>query len=296
MDANANLNYQDYQEIPAAPAPAPGGETAENLPVDIPIELDAEMRRLFNSQAALVMRLTSLLGLSLLVVLVLAIGCAYLWWRSPEVITWKEDTEGKTMLTVNNRSYGDVANLSMRPQGESQAEKIFAAKELTRLLYNINPDTRQSALQRVLDWFPQDAARTRDAFANALKQIGNDPNACVAVGLESSQKWQSTFTVQEAGVANENPALIRIIGVQRLRRAALSNDIENRLLAIDMELISTGNRTDNNFMTGYEPKYIMCKVLPSATAPAANQRQQQQQAAPQLAPSQSVAPETNQSP
>lgn len=234
----------------AAPAAAP------------PLEQDAEMRRLFGSQAALIYRLTSLLGLSLLVILILALGCAYLWWRSPEVITWKESANGeKTLLTINNREYGDIQNLSMRPQRESSAEKIFAAKELTRLLYAIDPDTRQSALQRVFNWFPDDAARTRDAFAAALKQIGSDQNACIAVQLESNQKWQSVFTIQEAGVAQENPALVRILGTQRLRRTLMSNNVENRLLSIDMELIATGTRTEQNLMTGYEPKYIACKVL-----------------------------------
>lgn len=240
---------------------------------DTPLEQDAEMRRLFGAQAALIYRLTSLLGLSLGIILILAVGCAYLWWRSPEVITWKESANGeKTLLTINNREYGDIQNLSMRPQGESAAEKIFAAKELTRLLYAIDPDTRQSALQRVFNWFPDDSARTRDAFAAALKQIGSDPNACIAVQLESNQKWQSVFTIQEAGVAQENPALVRILGTQRLRRTLMSNNVENRLLSIDMELIATGTRTEQNLMTGYEPKYIACKVLQTRTAEEQSQQ------------------------
>lgn len=240
---------------------------------DTPLEQDAEMRRLFGAQAALIYRLTSLLGLSLGIILILAVGCAYLWWRSPEVITWKESANGeKTLLTINNREYGDIQNLSMRPQGESSAEKIFAAKELTRLLYAIDPDTRQSALQRVFNWFPDDSARTRDAFAAALKQIGSDPNACIAVQLESNQKWQSVFTIQEAGVAQENPALVRIFGTQRLRRTLMSNNVENRLLSIDMELIATGTRTEQNLMTGYEPKYIACKVLQTRTAEEQSQQ------------------------
>lgn len=264
---NNELNsFNEFAEVGAEKPSADSFPSSAAAP-DTPLEQDAEMRRLFGSQAALIYRLTSLLGLSLIVILILALGCAYLWWRSPEVITWKESASGdKTLLMINNREYGDIQNLSMRPQGESAAEKIFAAKELTRLLYAIDPDTRQSALQRVFNWFPDDAARTRDAFAAALKQIGSDPNACIAVQLESNQKWQSVFTIQEAGVAQENPALVRILGTQRLRRTLLSNNVENRLLSIDMELIATGTRTEQNLMTGYEPKYISCKVLQTQTS------------------------------
>lgn len=265
MDA-AKSELNSFNEFADIGAEIPPANVSAAAP-DTPLEQDAEMRRLFGSQAALIYRLTSLLGLSLVVILILALGCAYLWWRSPEVITWKESANGdKTLLTINNREYGDIQNLSMRPQGESAAEKIFAAKELTRLLYAIDPDTRQSALQRVFNWFPDDSARTRDAFAAALKQIGSDPNACIAVQLESNQKWQSVFSIQEAGVAQENPALVRIIGTQRLRRTLMSNDVENRLLSIDMELIATGTRTEQNLMTGYEPKYISCKVLQTSAA------------------------------
>lgn len=229
-----------------------------------------EMKRLFISMSKMVDKLTGLLLLSLLLSLVLAVGAFYLWWRTPEVITWKEGADGKVLLAVNNRSYGEISSLSMSRQSETPAEKMFAAKELTRTLYAVNPETRQAALERVLNWFRDDSARSRDLFAKALKEVATDPNSCVAINLEKTQGWQSTFTVQETNTATDNPNLIRIVGTQRLRRTLLSPNTENRLLQAEIEMTKDSGLREENVMTGFVPTFIQCKVLQTSIENTSN--------------------------
>ena len=234
-----------------------------------------EIKRLFISMSKMIERLTTILLLVLLLCVILSSGAFYLWWRTPEVITWKESVSGeKTLLTINNRAYGTIDNLSMAPQADSVGEKIFAAKELSRYLYAIEPDTRKVALERVLNWFRSDSSGARDLFAKALREVATTPNACVAINLERTQGWQSTFNVQEAAPSPENPNVIRVVGLQKLRRTLVSPNLEDRLLQAEIEIAKDSGLNENNLMTGYVPTSIRCQVLQttvetsSASAPA----------------------------
>lgn len=224
------------------------------------VEAD-EYKRLFLSLVSFTHKLTNLLLVVLLFSGVLLATCLFLWSRKPDVVTWVQNSDGKVLLTVNDKSYGDIQALVARGgQREVKEEKIFAAKELARIFGGVDQDTRPAALERIVNWFRNDAAKTRDRFARALKDEANNPGACVPVGLEKTQGWQGVFNINEASPTLDNPNMIRIVGTQNLRRTLLTSNLEKRLFEIDIEMTKEG-LTEQNLMTGYVPTFFQCKVL-----------------------------------
>lgn len=205
------------------------------------------------------------LGLS---ILILIIGSVLVWIKKPDQIIVKENANGVVELIVNERSFGDIVQPSMKTKGESDEVKIYLAKQFAELAYAVNPETRIDQLKKLLNWFPEDEAKTRSLFSNAIAQIKNDPNTCMPTALEVSQGWFATVSVQEAKLDATNKNLVNVLLVQNLQKRTISNQIENRQLSLQLELTYLGVPTEDNFMTGYAPKFVQCRVLPSVT-PAA---------------------------
>lgn len=201
-------------------------------------------------------------------VIVLIIGAAMVWVKKPDQIIVKQDANGVVELIVNERSFGDIIKPNIQSKGESDEVKIYLSKQFAELAYAVNPESRVDQLKKLLNWFPDDQAKTRTLFSNAIQQIKNDPNACMPTALEVSQGWFSTVTIQEAKIDSTNKNIVNVLLVQNLQKRLVSNQVENRQLSLQVEFAYLGVPTEENFMTGYSPKFVSCRVLPSAIAPA----------------------------
>ena len=100
--------------------------------------------------ARVALRLIWLNVLQAAIILLLAGTCFFLYQRRPERVLIKETAQGEQTLMVDNRSYGDIANLSLQPDKPTKGQLVWAAREFTRLLYEVDLDTRPKQLQRAL--------------------------------------------------------------------------------------------------------------------------------------------------
>lgn len=203
--------------------------------------------------------------LLIVAVVALIIGSVMIWVKKPDTVVIKENQSGVIDLVINGRSFGEISQPTLAKQVESDKVKIYLAKQFAEMAYAVNPETRASQLKRLLNWFPEDEAKTRTLFSNALNQIKNDPNACMPFALEVSQGWYSTISIQEAKSDPSKPNIVDVLLVQNLQRRATTNVAENRQLSLQIDFGYSGISTEDNFMSGYYPKFITCRVLPSAT-------------------------------
>ena len=195
----------------------------------------------------------------------LIVGALLIWVKKPDQIIIKQNAEGVVELIVNERSFGEIIKPSLKSKGESDDVKIYLSKQFAELAYAVNPETRVDQLKKLLNWFPEDQAKTRSLFSNAIAQIKNEPNACMPTALEVTQGWFSTVNIQETKIDPANKNIVNVLLVQNLQKRSISNQIENRQLSLQVEFTYLGVSTEENFMTGYSPKFVSCRVLPSAT-------------------------------
>lgn len=203
-------------------------------------------------------------------VIALIIGALLVWVKKPDQIIVKQNPDGVVELIVNERSFGDIIKPNIQSKGASDDVKIYLSKQFAELAYAVNPETRVDQLKKLLNWFPEDEAKTRSLFSNAIAQIKNDPNACMPTALEVSQGWFSHVNIQEAKIDATNKNIVNVLLVQNLQKRLISNQIENRQLSLQIEFTYLGVPNEDNFMTGYSPKFVSCRVLPSAIAVPAN--------------------------
>ena len=253
LSAEPELTVALPQPVPASPRLA-----APATPADNPLA------SLYREPAAarVALRLIGLNLLQALLGLALAVGCLYLYQRRPERILIKETATGEQTLQVDNRSYGDIANLSLTPDKPTKGQMVFAAKEFARLLYEVDLDTRPKQLQRAFGMMAPSAAQTLFGYLQKNETLPNlvgfSPKA------ERAETWAATVDLKEVTADARDPLAVTLLADQTITKnlnGTVSQSTRRIQLFVKL-LQDPARRNDANLQTGFQIVALTFKELP----------------------------------
>ena len=212
--------------------------------------------------ARVALRLIWLNVLQAAIILLLAGGCFFLFQRRPERVLIKETAQGEQTLMVDNRTYGDIANLSLQPDKPSKGQLLWAAREFTRLLYEVDLDTRPKQLQRALGMLVPSAAQTLFLYLQKNETLPNLVG--LAPKVERSETWAATLDIKDVTVSNSDPLLVTLLADQSITKNinGVASQTERRIQLTLKLLQDPARRTDANLQTGFNIVSLTFKELP----------------------------------
>lgn len=162
-----------------------------------------------------------------------------------------DDTSDKRIV-LNNREVGSTQSVSLGPNRSLDSDKVLAASEYIRLIYEVDPTTRGKDIERALRMMVPDKAVK---FSNYLT------NGDGLLSVQKAENWQAVWTVQSVNIDARDSFRVNIIGTQDITRT-IDNKTERLQkqfnlsvkLAEDaaMKKEQRGNpRAARNFNTGF---------------------------------------------
>lgn len=180
----------------------------------------------------------------LLVVLALSVGInIYLSLRKADRIV--VDRSSGRVVELNNRDYGSTETVSISPDIPTGTDKKYLVKEFLTALYEVEQSTRESQVNMLLRMLDPDLSI---AMATRLKQNG-------VLAAEKTESVNSSWELPDLTVDENDPYVLRAIGVRKIRRKAAGQDVEESVQLKAKFLLkdtpSTPVRNDNNLRTGF---------------------------------------------
>ena len=180
----------------------------------------------------------------LLIVLALSVGInLYLSLRKADRIV--VDRSLGRVVELNNRDYGSTETVAISPDTPTATDKKYLVKEFLTALYQVEQSTRESQVNKLLRMLDPDLSI---AMATRLKQNG-------VLAAEKAESVNSSWELQDLTVDENDPYVLRAIGVRKIRRKAAGQDVEEsvqlkaKLLLKDSPFSPV--RNDNNLRTGF---------------------------------------------
>lgn len=180
----------------------------------------------------------------LLIVLALSVGInLYLSLRKADRIV--VDRSLGRVVELNNRDYGFTETVAISPDTPTATDKKYLVKEFLTALYEVEQSTRESQVNKLLRMLDPDLSI---AMATRLKQNG-------VLAAEKAESVNSSWELQDLTVDENDPYVLRAIGLRKIRRKAAGQDVEEsvqlkaKLLLKDSP--SSPVRNDNNLRTGF---------------------------------------------
>jgi hypothetical protein len=180
----------------------------------------------------------------LLIVLALSTGInIYLALRKADRIVI--DRSSGRVLELNNRDYGSTETVSISPDTPTATDKKYLVKEFLTALYEVEQSTRESQVNKLLRMLDPDLSI---AMATRLKENG-------VLAAEKTESVNSSWELQDLTVDENDPYVLRAIGVRKIRRKAAGQDVEESVQLKAKFLLkdspSSPVRNDNNLRTGF---------------------------------------------
>ncbi len=180
----------------------------------------------------------------LLLVLTVSIGTnVFLAVRKADRIV--VDKSSGRVVELNNRDYGATENVQITPDQPNETDKKYLVKEFLKALYEVEQTTRETEVNKLLRMLDPDLSLS---FAARLKQNG-------LLAAEKAESVNSSWELQDLGVDERDPYILRAIGIRRIRRKAGGQDVEESLqIKVKFLLKDTPTspaRNDNNLRTGF---------------------------------------------
>lgn len=180
----------------------------------------------------------------LLIVLTLSVGInAYLSLRKADRIV--VDKSSGRVIELNNRDYGTTETVSISPDTPTVTDKKYLVQEFLTALYEVEQSTRESQVNKLLRMLDPDLSI---AMATRLKQNG-------VLAAEKSESVNSSWELQDLTIDENDPYVLRAIGVRRIRRKAAGQNVEESVQLKAKFLLkdspSSPVRNDNNLRTGF---------------------------------------------
>lgn len=180
----------------------------------------------------------------LLIVLALSVGInIYLSLRKADRII--VDKSSGRVVELNNRDYGSTETVSISPDTPSATDKKYLVKEFLTALYEVEQSTRESQVNKLLRMLDPDLSI---AMATRLKQNG-------VLAAEKAESVNSSWELQDLTVDENDPYVLRAIGVRKIRRKAAGQDVEESVQLKCKFLLKDSSsspvRNDNNLRTGF---------------------------------------------
>ena len=180
----------------------------------------------------------------LLLVLTVSIGTnVFLAVRKADRII--VDKSSGRVVELNNRDYGMTENVKITPDEPNETDKKYLVKEFLKSLYEVEQTTREAEVNKLLRMLDPDLSLS---FAARLKQNG-------LLAAEKAESVNSKWELQDLGVDERDPYILRAIGVRRIRRKSGGQDVEETLQIKVKFLLkdspASPARNDNNLRTGF---------------------------------------------
>lgn len=180
----------------------------------------------------------------LLVLLALSVGInIYLSLRKADRIVI-DRTSGR-VVELNNRDYGSTETVSISPDIPTTTDKKYLVREFLAALYEVEQSTREAQVNKLLRMLDPDLSI---AMATRLKQNG-------VLAAEKAESVNSSWELQDLTADENDPYVLRAIGVRKIRRKAAGQDVEESVQLKAKFLLkdtpSTPVRNDNNLRTGF---------------------------------------------
>lgn len=201
--------------------------------------------------------------LMVLAVIIVGSGVAniYQYHRRPDRIV----VDGGTgrVLSINDRNYGKEENVEFGPDRLTADDKLYATREFTKRLYQIDPATRQRDIEKALTMMVPSSAVT---FAKWMKEKG-------VLDQQRAESWQSLWTPMDTTVDKSDPYTVSVIGRQEITRVVNgATQKETKQLRLSVKLVAdpTG-RADRNLRSGFLISMLDTHELPDSAAPSATE-------------------------
>ena len=180
----------------------------------------------------------------LLIILTLSVGInIFLSLRKADRIV--VDKSSGRVIELNNRDYGSTETVSISPDTPTHIDKKYLVKEFLTALYEVEQSTRETQVNKLLRMLDPDLSI---AMAGRLKQNG-------VLAAEKAESVNSSWELQDLTVDENDPYVLRAIGVRKIRRKAAGQDVEESLQLKAKFLLkdtpSSPVRNDNNLRTGF---------------------------------------------
>lgn len=180
----------------------------------------------------------------LLIVLVLSVGInVFLSLRKADRIVI--DRSSGRVVELNNRDYGSTETVSISPDTPTTTDKKYLVKEFLAALYEVEQANRESQVNKLLRMLDPDLSI---AMATRLKQNG-------VLAAEKTESVNSSWELQDLTIDENDPYVLRAIGIRKIRRKAAGQDIEEFVQLKAKFLLkdspSSPVRNDNNLRTGF---------------------------------------------
>lgn len=180
----------------------------------------------------------------LLIVLSLSVGTnIFLSLRKADRIV--VDKSSGRVVELNNRDYGSTETVSISPDTPTSTDKKYLVKEFLTALYEVEQSTRESQVNKLLRMLDPDLSI---AMAGRLKQNG-------VLAAEKAESVNSSWELQDITFDENDPYVLRAIGVRKIRRKAAGQDVEESVQLKAKFLLkdspSSPVRNDNNLRTGF---------------------------------------------
>ncbi len=180
----------------------------------------------------------------LLIILMLSVGMnVFLSLRKADRIV--VDRSSGRVIELNNRDYGASETVSVSPDTPTATDKKYLVKEFLTALYEVEQSTRESQVNKLLRMLDPDLSI---AMAGRLKQNG-------VLAAEKVESVNSSWELQDLTVDENDPYVLRAIGVRKIRRKAAGQDVEESVQLKCKFLLkdspSSPVRNDNNLRTGF---------------------------------------------
>ncbi|MBX3282005.1 MAG: hypothetical protein KF756_05955 [Acidobacteria bacterium] len=180
----------------------------------------------------------------LLVVLLLSVGInVFLSLRKADRIII-DKTSGR-VTELNNRDYGNTETVSITPDSPGETDKRYLVKEFLTALYDVEQTTREAQVNKLLKMLDPDLSV---AVATRLKQNG-------VLAAEKMESVNSVWDLQDLNIDENDPYVLRAIGVRKIRRKAAGQDVEESVQLKCKFLLkdspTSPARSDNNLRTGF---------------------------------------------
>lgn len=200
---------------------------------------------------------------SSLIIVALIGACIFLYLRKPDRIVIEQNSQGEQLLMINDRNYGQVKNLALEPDKPTNGQKLLFAKEFVTSLFEADVTSRQAKLKRALGMMAKESAQTLFNYLKTNTANGNN-NAGIALTIEKQENWSSLFEIKESTLDSSNPAIINILGTQKITKVIGGNvvqDERNVQIKLTVHPDSEG-RQDYNLQLGFLVLNYSFKELP----------------------------------
>jgi hypothetical protein len=189
----------------------------------------------------LILRLSSLLfATSVLLILSLA-GNAYQHYEKPDRIV--VDKDSGRVVVLNNRDYGETEHIQLGPDRIGEQDKKYLAGEWVTAIFRIDPASRVRDIERALKMMVPEAA---PQFAEYLTKNR-------VLEKERKESQQALWTPQDVTIDQRDPWTVRLIGEQDLTRIAPGTgpQTEKHQYAITLKLAADpSRRADRTLRSG----------------------------------------------